>query len=165
MTPRGLDRSLKGFGITSAELARHCRFTAGQIGSMRRQRQPHDEVRRALLLIRDCQRDQLFRRSRRARADAAWPADDARRETVKRVAAMLDEANEGWLADLLLRARPAQLAEVAAGVAVHALIRTYPEVWDALMEPGIACYRLADEWYNDIDNEFVWSPPAGSLYP
>lgn len=163
--PRALDRAMKRFGISAAEIAGRCRFTGPQIGSMRRTRRPEAEVRHALLLIRDCQRDRLFRKARRARAEAQWPADDARRDVVKRTAVLLDKTGEQWLADCLLRARPERLAEVAAAVAVHALIRCEPEIWDALIEPGIACYRLASDWFDDIDHEFVWSPPTGSLYP
>ncbi len=78
---------------------------------------------------------------------------------------MLDRTEEPWLSDWLLRARPENLGEIAAGVAVHALLRCEPEIWDALMDLHIANHALAAEWYDAVEHEFIWSPPKGGLFP
>lgn len=170
VTPRGFGRQMKRFGIQSSAVAEMCRFqhklilTGCQIGQMRWQKRPLPEVRCALIRLRDYQRDELFRNARRARAEAQWPPEDTRREIVRKVAAELDKATDAWLGDWLLRAKPEALAEVAAGVSVHALLRGRPDAWDALMEADIADYPKASDWYDDVRDCFVWAPSRNQLY-
>ncbi len=161
MTPHGFDRLTKRFGISTAAIAARCEFTGQAIGRMRYSRQPPREVREVLICIREKRRAELFRKARRARAAAQHTPHDA----VKRAANLLDEGDEKWLADCLLRARPEFLCLVATGVVVHALMRCLPEVWDVLMESDIANHPLASDWFLDSDDAFVWSPPRWSLYP
>lgn len=169
MTPRGFDRAMRMSGLSIDEVAGRAGCAPKSVRMMRRSTRPWAKltpaVRCALHDLWQARLDERFRAARRARAGAAWSG--CRPESVLEAAAALDAAGERRLADLLLRAFPGSLSRVAAGVAVHALMRGVPEVWDLLCLAGPADFDLADSWWWDAQEtlEFVWSPVPKDLIP
>ena len=105
---------------------------------------------------------------RRAAALPAWP--EQHRETAQRTAMLaaaflLDEHYQEFdLADWLHLAAPDHANEVATGVAVHALLRGYSEIWDIFAATGTFDYAMASRWYDGVQEwEFVWQPRPEQL--
>ncbi len=105
---------------------------------------------------------------RRAAALPAWP--EQHRETAQRTAMLaaaflLDEHYQEFdLADWLHLAAPDHANEVATGVAVHALLRGYSEIWDIFAATGTFDYAMASRWYDGgQEGEFVWQPRPEQL--
>ena len=105
---------------------------------------------------------------RRAAALPAWP--EQHRETAQRTAMLaaaflLDEHHQEFdLADWLHLAAPDHANEVATGVAVHALLRGYSEIWDIFAATGTFDYAMASRWYDGgQEGEFVWQPRPEQL--
>jgi hypothetical protein len=168
MTPTAFKSAMNRHSVTSGLIAKQCGVSGALIGqSLRWQRQPTREMRLGLLHTICERRDERYRSSRRDRAAALWKTiESVRRAQVERIATLLDDADEAWLADWLLRARPDRLGEVAAGVAVHALLRGFTEVWDGLIEPiEIMDLDLGCDWFDSVRGLFIWAPPSEWLLP
>jgi hypothetical protein len=168
MTPTAFKQAMKRHGLTSGQIAVQCGVSGALISqSVRWARQPTREMRLGMLSVICERRDERYRSARRDRATASWRAvESVRRPQVERIAALLDDADEACFADWLLRARPDRLPEVAAGVAVHALLRGFAEVWDGLIEPiEIMDLDLGIDWFHNVRESFIWAPPNEWLLP
>ena len=109
-------------------------------------------------------RDVRLRPARRARAALAW-AGHPIRSALQKSAELLDAAGSAELANLLLRARPDRVVEVATGTAVHALLRGEAAVFDVLTEAGLLNKQAFAEAYYAVKHKFVWGPPPASCCP
>ena len=168
VTPTAFKQAMKRHGVTSGQIAGKCGVTGASIGSrLRYGHQPTREMRLALLSAICERREELYRSARRHRAAASWTAvESVRRPRVNQIAALLDQADQAWLADWLLRARPERLREIAAGVAVHALAMGFAEIWDGLIEPiEIMDVDLAIDWFDGLRGSFTWIAPNDGLFP
>jgi hypothetical protein len=95
-------------------------------------------------------------------AKPIWREDRLiRQRTAMEISAfILDEAQEHCLASYLLCALPEFARQVAAGVAVHALLRNVTAAWDALAAVDAMDSTWASEMYQASQDtgEFVWTP-------
>ena len=113
--------------------------------------------------------------ARRQRAEAAWGEASAdpltRQRTAMLIAAwLLDDAahkttRDRQLADWLRFARPEHARAICTGVAVHALLRCRPAVWDVLMATDAADLAQAHDWYFEGEEAFNWPPDPAWLVP
>jgi hypothetical protein len=168
MTPTAFKQAMKRHGITPGQIAAQCSVNGQKIGNVLRfEHQPTREMRLGLLSVICKGRDERYRSARRDRAAVSWRAiESVRRPQVEPIAALLDDADEACFADWLLRAKPDRLPEVAAGVAVHALLRGFAEVWDGLVEPiEIMDADLGIDWFHNVRESFIWGPPNEWLLP
>jgi hypothetical protein len=101
-----------------------------------------------------------------ALTDRAWGPLDERteRRTAMVIAAMMliDAEGTAGLGEWLLTAAPDRARHVATMVAVHALRRGMPQVWDVLAVSSAMDLAEAAKFYN-ADVDFIWSPEPGDL--
>lgn len=123
-----------------------------------RQQELEDELRKKSRLLRDAEAVKLWRQSntrgsvkqRTAMLIAAYLLDDAKEKGNR----------ESDLADLLRWATPVFAKQVASIVAAHALIRGFPEVWDALAATDAMHLDAAAELFDDLGTLTAWPDPG-----